>query len=98
MSADPRPTSSIYSDTFELEDLIQRLSVQVREQDLYAELREENERLQLELFDVKARWRQVKQILDVCILVDGELIKLYQDAVAKLNKRRNIWFANCTAF
>ncbi|KAK8038383.1 hypothetical protein PG994_015150 [Apiospora phragmitis] len=100
MSIDPRPRSSFYSDEFQLDDLLHRLSEQTWEQEVFTLqlLLQENEELSRELSGLQRRWKLVYKAMAVSAETASQMnimIKRFQELLAK---EQNKWKANFTAF
>lgn len=97
---EPRRTSSVYSDTFELDDLLLRLTKQAEEQqDMVIDvLRQEAMALYREL---RAMW-QLREVIvgfvrELVDLID-QLEELLRKSRSYIEQRRADYLANCTAF
>jgi glutaminase len=100
MDMSPRASSSVYSDTFELDDLLQRLSQQTWEQGDYTMhvLLEENEALNSELTAVRATWASIYEVMINASEIASHLQILAEEGETQMEKARRKWIANCTAF
>lgn len=87
---DPRPTSSVYSDTFELDNLLHRLSLEA--------LQSEKESLNVKLALLREKRSKYNHAIYICRAVERELARMYEHTIDQGNAERNKWFANCTAF
>ncbi|KAK2731760.1 hypothetical protein CKAH01_19053 [Colletotrichum kahawae] len=97
---EPRRTSSVYSDTFKLDDILQRLTKQADDQydTAIALLLRENIALQHEL----RAMRRIQKVMDSLVrdlaeLMD-QLAELLRTIRSRLAKGRASYLANCTAF
>lgn len=100
MDSQERPTSSIYSDRFELDELVSRLSDEADAQELYAIQALQNERDALSR-EVEARrtiWNSIYQVLIESADVASKIAALCKYAYDLIGKERNKWLANRNAF
>ncbi|KAK2742898.1 hypothetical protein CKAH01_18440 [Colletotrichum kahawae] len=97
---EPRRTSSVYSDTFELDDLLQRLTKQADEQydTAIALLLQENMALQRELKAMRHFQRIMNSLVRDLAESTDKLGELLRTTRSRLEQRRASYLANCTAF
>nr|XP_036584423.1 uncharacterized protein CTRU02_05498 [Colletotrichum truncatum]KAF6793941.1 hypothetical protein CTRU02_05498 [Colletotrichum truncatum] len=97
---EPRRTSSVYSDTFELEDLLLRLTKQADEQHdtAIAVLRQENLALYRELREVRQLCRVISGRVRELFDLTDQLQELLRATRSRLEQERASYLANCTAF
>ncbi|OHE90319.1 hypothetical protein CORC01_14380 [Colletotrichum orchidophilum] len=97
---EPRRTSSVYSDTFELDDLLLRLTKQADEQhDMVIDLlRQENNALYRKLKAERQLWRVIVGLVHEIVELTGQLEKLLGKARLRMQQGRIKYLANCTAF
>jgi hypothetical protein len=95
----PRPTSSIYSDPFELDDLLRRLSEQARSQGEYAiqVLTQENEAVKSELSYFRRSWAVIYELMTKVNDILRELKAVMAEMNATIEREQNKYKANCTA-
>ncbi|KAL7940676.1 hypothetical protein V8C42DRAFT_336847 [Trichoderma barbatum] len=94
-----RPTSSVYSDCFELEELVSKLSDEAEAQEVHAIEALENER-DILCREVEARrviWNCIYQMLVESADVAGKITALCKFAYGRIDKERNKWLANRNA-
>lgn len=99
MLTQERPTSSFYSDCFELEDLVNKLSDEADAQDLYAIEALQNERHMLyqELENKRTLWNRLYQVLIECADTAAKINALCRFAQDNIKKEQNKWLANRNA-
>lgn len=94
-----RPTSSVYSDCFELEELVSTLSNEADAQEIYAIEALENERdtLYREVEARRAIWNSIYQMLIESADVASKITALCKFAYDHIEKEKNKWLANRNA-
>lgn len=99
MLTQERPTSSFYSDCFELEDLVNKLSDEADAQDLYAIEAMQNERniLYHELENKRTLWNEIYQVLIESADIAAKVNALCRFAQDQIRKEQNKWLANRNA-
>lgn len=87
----PRPASSIYSNSFELEDLVHRLSEQARFQEEYEikALQIELDALKHQINDARSRWAFIYDIMMDSADLATKLSLICKDADAQVHRERN---------
>ena len=96
----PRPASSVYSNSFELEELLESLSDQVWKQGthVFLSLEKEREDIESELVQLRA----IRGCIDAAMAqMNGRITQLYTalaDARRSIQQERIYWVSNCTAF
>lgn len=94
-----RYSSSVYSDSFQLDDLLHKLSEQAWQQQIRTiqTLRDENLELHNELSQLRLLWgsiyRYMRQVNDIA----GELNTVRKGAGRMIERRNMKWIVNCTA-
>jgi hypothetical protein len=96
MLTEERPTSSFYSDCFELEDLVNKLCDEADAQDLYAIETLQNERhiLYHELENKRIIWNRIYQVLIESADIAAKINALCKFAQENIRKEQNKWLAN----
>lgn len=91
MSLNPRPTSSIYSDSFDLEDLVSRLSQQARSQAFYEikALQDERDALQRQVEAERSAWVSVYQVILESSRVGTQLSLVCDDSQRQIDHERS---------
>jgi hypothetical protein len=99
MATPPRPASSIYSDEFQLDDLLRRLSERTSDQEVRTvqALLEEKEALERELETVQRVWALIYDIMVETNDTVGQLSTVVRYALSRMETERKNWLANCTA-
>ncbi|KAL0930257.1 uncharacterized protein CTRU02_214332 [Colletotrichum truncatum] len=97
---EPRPTSSVYSDTFDLDDLLLRLTKQTDEQydTVIPLLLQENKTLYSELMATRRLWRTLLSLVRDLVELADQLRELLKITRSELEHERRSYLANCTAF
>ncbi|KXH60461.1 hypothetical protein CNYM01_14359 [Colletotrichum nymphaeae SA-01] len=97
---EPRRTSSVYSDTFELDDLLLRLTKQADEQhDMVSDiLQQENNALYRKLRAARQLWRFIVGLVHGIVELIDQLEELLTMARLRIQQGRANYLANCTAF
>ncbi|KAL4403352.1 hypothetical protein CABS03_15266 [Colletotrichum abscissum] len=97
---EPRRTSSVYSDTFELDDLLLRLTKQADEQhDMVSDiLQQENNALYRKLMAARQLWRFIVGLVHGIVELIDQLEELLTKARLRIQQGRANYLANCTAF
>lgn len=97
---EPRRTSSVYSDTFELDDLLLRLTKQADEQhDMVSDiLQQENNALYRKLRAARQLWRVIVGLVHGIVELIDQLEELLTKARLRIQQGRANYLANCTAF
>ncbi|KAL0929612.1 uncharacterized protein CTRU02_215511 [Colletotrichum truncatum] len=93
-------TSSIYSDTFELDDLLCRISKQADDQNetTIRALYQERDFLQKNINVLQQSCRAAYKIINYLRQLVAQLEQLLDDASSLMAKEKNDYLANCTAF
>ncbi|KAH6871055.1 hypothetical protein B0T10DRAFT_567485 [Thelonectria olida] len=99
MDEPPRPASSVYSDSFQLQDLLHRLSEQTRSQRGYTAqaLVEERDALRTELDSKRRLWQSARQLMARSSDMANRLLQLHGDAEGRILHEQCKWKANCVA-
>lgn len=95
----PSATSSVYSSSFPLDDLLHRLSEQTKDQEehtIYA-LLEEREQLTEELRCLRRCWDSLYQLIVASDETARGLSFKMDKARKRIKQEENKWFANLTA-
>jgi hypothetical protein len=96
----PRQTSSVYSDSFELDELLENLSDQVWKQDSHVVLSLAKEKGDME--SELAALREIRECVHAVIVqMNGKIAQLHvalNDAKRSIQRERVNWVSNCTAF
>ncbi|KAF4878841.1 hypothetical protein CGCFRS4_v016115 [Colletotrichum fructicola] len=97
---EPRRTSSVYSDTFELDDLLTRLTRQAEEQHYAAIslLQEENTALHRKLKVSRQLWTVIIGLVRELVELTGQLQDLHMETLSRMKKETAAYLENCTAF
>ncbi|GKT52031.1 uncharacterized protein ColSpa_12212 [Colletotrichum spaethianum] len=97
---EPRRTSSVYSDTFELDDLLLRLTKQADEQydTAIPLLLQENMILCRKLTATRRLWRTMLGLVRELFELADQLHELLRATRSTLERERISYLANCTAF
>jgi hypothetical protein len=95
-----RPSSSVYSDSFQLDDLLHRLSEQTWQQQIrtFQTLTDENRVLQSELSEVRQLWESIYGLMQGVNDIAGQLSVIKNGGDRTMDKLKLKWIANCTAF
>lgn len=99
MESGPRPASSVYSDQFELDELLHHLSeqTQVQRAFLVEALEKENKLLSFELIVERQVWESLYHCMVEIVEIADQLKVLQRDAERRILIRKQRWLANCTA-
>jgi hypothetical protein len=94
-----RLASSVYSDSFELEGLLDKLpNIECgREQQAARELEAERDAMQEELDALRSAWTSIHRALKEAASTADVLTRIYNDAQRCMDVERKKWIANCTA-
>ncbi|KAI5465170.1 hypothetical protein BGZ63DRAFT_422122 [Mariannaea sp. PMI_226] len=94
-----RQASSVYSDSFKLDDLLHRLSEQTKSQQDYTiqTLIEERDALREELDSKRRLWHSARQLLARTSDVARRLLQLHENATTRILQEQGKWKANCVA-
>lgn len=94
-----RQASSVYSDSFKLEDLLQRISEQTKSQQGYAvqALIEERDALRNDVDSKRRLWHSARQLFARTSDMAKRLLQLHEDATARIRHEQCKWKANCVA-
>jgi hypothetical protein len=98
MDVNWRPTSSVYSDAFELDELLDRVSEQAAAQKQYIiwALEEERDTVRRELEKERNRWASIYELMLEAADAGEKLALLHQDAERRVGREQNVWVSNCT--
>ncbi|KAH8655615.1 hypothetical protein BX600DRAFT_440115 [Xylariales sp. PMI_506] len=94
------PASSIYSDSFQLDDLLHRVSEQTWEKELrmFQALEDENKELQDELFRVQQSWESIYTMMEKVNKIAEQLNAIMMEGKSRIKKQKVNWIINCRAF
>jgi hypothetical protein len=100
----PRPRSSIYSDAFELEELLKQITTEAEDQErrkvraLEQELLAELQKAKRDHGKARDRFHAVYNILVECEGVATKILLVLKGVKKSIAKERNIWLASCSSF
>lgn len=99
MDPEPRPTSSVYSDSFPLDDLLERVTEQTKDQEqrTIRALLDDRERLTRELHSLRRCWDSLYQIIVASDKTAKVFSFRYDEARRRIKQEKNKWIANLTA-
>lgn len=100
MSMTSKYSSSIYSDSFQLDDLLQQLSKQTRQQNIRTcqTLEQENEELRNELSQTRQFWDHIYGLMQEVANISAQLRTIKNEGVRLMIKQKKNWLVNCTEF
>jgi predicted ribosome quality control (RQC) complex YloA/Tae2 family protein len=89
----------VYSDSFQLEDLLQRLSEQARQQQTRTiqTLEDENRELRNKLSEVRQLWEAIYRDMQEVNNIAGQLSAIRKGAGRMMDRQKKMWIVNCTA-
>ena len=93
-------TSSVYSESLQLDDLLQKLSEKTWQQQIRTlkALEEENRELDSKLSEVRRRWGYLYQMMQEVNIVAGQLGTIKNEGGRLMERQKAKWIVNCTAF
>lgn len=94
-----RYSSSVYSDSFQLDDLLQRLSEQAWEQQIRTiqTLEDENRELHNRLSEVRQLWECIYRHMQEVNNIVGQLSTIRRGTGRMMDRQKMMWIVNCTA-
>lgn len=99
MNSLPRPPSSVYSDQFQLEDLVEEISrwtFASQQEQVLLGLLEQQKTLQAGLETARNQWFAVNQVMLHAAETAFALHKLVGDARQGVKEEEQNWMVNCT--
>lgn len=102
LAMDPcaRPPSSVYSNQFQLDDLVDEISkwtLDCQQEQLLQALSEQQQTLQMGLEAARDRWAEIHQVMLQAAETAFVLRKLVGDARGGARNEEQNWMVNCTA-
>jgi hypothetical protein len=95
--AAPRPSSSVYTDPFELDELFTAVSDGQHEAAIQS-LVYERDSLRRDLTLAREIWSCIYKVLAGSAQIATKMSHVYKNAQERVNQERGNWLANCTAF
>ena len=93
-------SSSVYSDSLQLDGFLQTLSEEARQQEIrtFQTLEEENRQLQGELAEIQRLWEYMYQLMQEVTNISGQLRTIKNEGIRLMDKQKAKWIVNCTEF
>ena len=100
MDEPTRYSSSVYSDSFQLDDLLQKLSEQafVQNAQICRILEAENKDLRNKLSQVQQVWCYIYKLMQEVNSVAGQLDTVQGEGYRLIDHQKIQWIVNCTEF
>jgi hypothetical protein len=95
-----RYSSSVYSNSFQLDDLLQKLSEQAWQHEIRTlhALEEENRELQREVSEIRELWGSFYTLMQEVANIYEQLSIIRSGVRQMTDKQKLKWLVNCTAF